>query len=73
MKVKFLQDYVGRETAMKQYKTGDTEIIGQQAAIELIQAGIVEEVAIFEPLPDFDDEAKLSKPKRKVKDESDKQ
>lgn len=44
MKIKFLQDYVGRETAMKEVKKDDVLELDHQPAIELIHFGIAEEV-----------------------------
>jgi hypothetical protein len=54
MKIRFLFGYSGRETAMKAYSEGEIVDLAQQAAIELVQAGIAEEVTEFvmEPLPD---------------------
>jgi hypothetical protein len=46
MRVKFLVDYEGRETAYKKVKAGDEIVLDQQPAIELIKFGIVEEVGV---------------------------
>jgi len=43
MKIKFLNDYLGRETAMKQYKAGDIDDLDFAQAQELIRLGIVTE------------------------------
>ncbi len=40
MKIKFLQDYVGRETAMKEHKKGDIIEIQFPTAAELIRLGV---------------------------------
>ena len=48
MKIKFLEDYIGRETAMKEYKKGDVLELDQQSAIELINFEIAEEVDLTE-------------------------
>jgi hypothetical protein len=45
MMVVFLQDYIGRETAMRQFHKGEEIRLDQQPAIELIRFGIVEEVS----------------------------
>ena len=44
MKIKFLIDYIGRETAMKEYKKGDELELSQQPALEVINFEIAEEV-----------------------------
>ena len=44
MMIEFLQDYQGRETAMKQYYKGDRTIIPFAQAQELIGFGIAKEV-----------------------------
>lgn len=44
MKVKFLQDYAGRETAMRPYQAGAVADIFHAAALDLIAAGIASEV-----------------------------
>ena len=65
MRVKFLVDYEGRETAYKKVKAGDEMELDHQPAIELIKFGIVEEV-IFAALSEFDSmEKRESKPIRK--------
>ena len=43
MKIKFLIDYIGRETSMSQCFKGDTLEIDQQPAIELIGLGVAVE------------------------------
>lgn len=44
MIVKFLQNFLGRETAMKEIEAGSVLELEHQAAIELIASGVVEEV-----------------------------
>jgi hypothetical protein len=44
MKLKFLFDYLGRETAMKQYRKGDTDDFSTAQALELIRLEVAEEV-----------------------------
>jgi len=46
MKIKFLVDYIGRETAMKEYKKGDVLELDQQPAIELVNFEIAEEIVL---------------------------
>jgi hypothetical protein len=43
MKLKFLVDYVGRETGMKQYRKDDIDRFGIEQALELIRLGVAEE------------------------------
>lgn len=43
MKIKFITDYQGRETAMKQYRAGDELELDHQPAIELIALGVAQE------------------------------
>lgn len=60
MKIKFLVDCIGRETAMKQYGSGEIADFPTAQALELIKIGMAEEfdvVAAFE-----------NKPKRKLKE-----
>jgi hypothetical protein len=49
MKIKFLVDYVGRETAMNRYFKDDEMELDQQPAIELINLEVAEEVKEFVP------------------------
>lgn len=44
MKVKFLQDHCGRETAMQTKKVGEEMEMVHTSALELIACGVVEEV-----------------------------
>ena len=44
MKIKFLTNYIGRETAMKQYYKGDVEELPEAQALEIIRMGGAEEV-----------------------------
>lgn len=60
MKIKFTCDYIGRETAMKQYHKGDVAEFDHQAAIEIIRFGGGEEV-IDEQKPE---RVYVSKPKK---------
>ncbi len=55
MKVKFLQDHCGRETAMQMKKAGEEMEMVHNSALELIAYGVVAEVRPEE------------EPKRKVK------
>jgi hypothetical protein len=50
MKIKFKQDYIGRETAMKEYAAGDTTELSTAQALELIRLGVVEEVELVTTL-----------------------
>ena len=43
MILKFTKDYIGRETAMKQYRAGETEDISNAQALELIKLGVAKE------------------------------
>ena len=43
MNLKFTKDYIGRETAMKQYRAGETEDISNAQALELIKLGVAKE------------------------------
>lgn len=74
MRIKFLSDYLGRETAMKEYKVGDVDDFGVAQALELIRLGVGEEVPEIETTSIMDNvrtfeyvEAKTPKPRRKVK------
>lgn len=51
MKIIFLTDYIGRETAMKQYEKDDVDELSPAQALELIRLGIAEEVVepVFVP------------------------
>lgn len=56
MKIKFTHDFVGRETAMKQYKAGDEADISNAQALELIKLGVAKEPwaeigKMFDPAP----------------------
>ena len=72
MKLKFLIDYVGRETAMAEYKAGDVDDIPQAQAMELVRLGVAEEIELIEaaahadPAPVFIEAQK--KPRRKAKE-----
>jgi hypothetical protein len=44
MKIKFTQDYIGRESAMKEYKAGETAEIPNEQALDLIRQGVAKEV-----------------------------
>ena len=44
MKLKFLTDHTGRETAMKEYKAGAVAEIPTAQALELIRLGVAAEV-----------------------------
>jgi hypothetical protein len=44
MKIKFTQDYIGRESAMRAYKAGDTAEIPNDQALELIRQGVAKEL-----------------------------
>jgi len=44
MKLKFTQDYSGRETAMKEYRKGDEADISNAQALALIKLGVAKEV-----------------------------
>ena len=46
MKIKFTQDYIGRETAMKQQQAGDEIELAHQSALELIVFGVAVEVTV---------------------------
>lgn len=67
MKIKFLQDYAGRETAMHPYKAGEIADIEFARAQDLLWNGIAEAVEIqsskvIESLP-------VSKRRRMAKDD----
>jgi hypothetical protein len=56
MKLKFIQDYSGRETAMKEYKANEQADIPNAQALELIRLGVAKEVwasigAMYDPKP----------------------
>ncbi|MCR4308374.1 MAG: hypothetical protein NUV80_07535 [Candidatus Berkelbacteria bacterium] len=81
MKIKFLVDYIGRETAMKQYDKGDVDELSPAQALELIRLGVAEEViervfvpnnigprSKFDPLPEKKIEELISKIKPKAKE-----
>ena len=52
MKIIFLVDYIGRETAMKEYKAGDSMELDHAPAQELIGFGVAKEAgARAEPKP----------------------
>lgn len=44
MKIIFIQDYIGRETAMQEKKTGDELDCGVAIGLALIELGVAEEV-----------------------------
>jgi len=45
MKIMFIEDYKGRETAMRQYRADDIEFISKAQALALIKLGVaVEEI-----------------------------
>lgn len=65
MKLMFLSDYLGRETAMKQYRNGDVADFSTAQALELIRLEVAEEVEIVDTR-DFSDPKLLQHtPKRK--------
>ena len=43
MNIKFLKDYAGRETAMKEYKAGTTAEFPTAQALELVRMGVAKE------------------------------
>ncbi len=49
MRIIFLKDYTGRETAGKPYKAGDSLELDHQPAIELITLGVAQEEQIEQP------------------------
>ena len=51
MRVKFMVEYVGRETAMKIYLKGDEADISPAQALELIGLGVAEAVIEDKPEP----------------------
>jgi hypothetical protein len=51
MKIKFTDDYVGRETAMKAYAKGDEADLSPAQALELIGLGVAEAVVEDAPAP----------------------
>lgn len=63
MKIKFLIDYIGRETAMKEYPKDFEADIPDAQALELIRLGVAEEVVVS-----FVPESRASKYKPKAKD-----
>ena len=71
MKIKFLCDYIGRETAMKQYHEGDVAEFDHQAAIEIIRLGGGKEVpnprveAMLQEFTDAMDDLLQPAPKKK--------
>ena len=70
MKIKFLVEYIGRETAMRTYIEGDEADISPAQALELIGLGVAEAVEnkVFGALPEFHPtQERVSKPK-KVRD-----
>jgi hypothetical protein len=44
MKIQFISDYIGRETAMKQYRKGDVDVFPVAQALELIRLGVADEI-----------------------------
>lgn len=62
MKIIFLSDYKGRETAMQEYKAGSVLELDHQAALDLIRLGIAQEQHEEQPAP---------KKPRKVKEVTD--
>lgn len=66
MIIRFLCDYIGRETAMKQYHRGAVGDFPFAQAVEIIRLGGAEEVIdepAFEPLPKFNSyRERVSKP-----------
>jgi len=73
MRVKFMVEYVGRETAMKIYLKGDEADISPAQALELIGLGVAGAVEneVFGTLPEFHPtKERVSKPK-KVRDGKD--
>lgn len=59
MKIRFLQTYCGRETAMLTIDAGEVLELDHAPALDLIGYGVAEEVTELQPLPDM--------PKPKVK------
>lgn len=51
MKIKFLIDYIGRETAMKEFRAGDEVDFPVSHALELINLDIAEEVGLIDDAP----------------------
>lgn len=72
MKLYFKKDYCGRETAMKEYVTGQTDDFGVAQALELIKLGVAEEVETVlsnEPISEEETtflKTTLKKPRKKV-------
>jgi len=66
MRIKFTSDYIGRETAMKQYHAGDSAEFGNAQALELIKLGVAkEEWKMIGEL--YDPPSEAAKSKGKVK------
>jgi hypothetical protein len=65
MKIKFLMNYVGRETAMKQYYKGDVEELPDAQALEIIRLGGAEEVVFAYGYVSTLSELPAEKPKKK--------
>jgi len=63
MKIKFLVDCIGRETAMVEYKAGDIADFPTAQALELIRIGHAEEFNVVE----------IFERKKKVKHDTDTQ
>lgn len=54
MILKFTRDYIGRETAMQQYKAGDSADFPNSQALELVRLGVAREIwasigALYDP------------------------
>lgn len=71
MKLRFTHDYLGRETAMKQYRKGDVDEFSTAQALELIhRIKVAEEVADVPP-PPFSESISTHVPKRKRQKDGD--
>lgn len=64
MKIIFLQDYTGRETAMQEKKEGDSMECGTAIGLALIDLGMAQE-AVFDVLPEIE---KVTR-RRKIREE----
>ena len=56
MKIKFKQDYTGRETAMKEYKAGEQADLPTAQALELVRLNVAREMwveigKLYDPKP----------------------
>ena len=68
MIIRFKLDYVGRETAMRQYHKDEVADFPFAQAVEIIRLGAAEEVIdepVFDDLPEFEPTIeRISKPKK---------